>query len=309
MTHTIQFDTLLTGWNIWAQSYAATWPSSTAPRSIKLIIFRSNNSDFEVVGKSELETVQEWNKAYHFDLTNPIQVKAGDLIGWYNPNAAIPGGVVSYGSDGSSLTRWVYGGGVEVTGNTPQSYFNSLDFRIYSINVEGSTVNPPNNDFGIKAISWSSMQRFTVNNVLNENLIIGSLSITGSNSPEFVIQNDNCSNATLAPHETRTFDVIFTAASLGSKSASVSIPIISPSVDPLNVPLTALVTEICECDLNADGRCNMRDWLVFGQDWGRTDCLTPGVNCECDLNTDGRCNMRDWLLFGKAWGRTDCPTQ
>jgi hypothetical protein len=64
----------------------------------------------------------------------------------------------------------------------------------------------------------------------------------------------------------------------------------------------------CECDLNHDGRCDMRDWLVFGQDWGHTDCLTPGVNCECDLNTDGRCDMRDWLLFGKNWGRTDCPT-
>jgi hypothetical protein len=29
--------------------------------------------------------------------------------------------------------------------------------------------------------------------------------------------------------------------------------------------------------------------------------------CDCDLNSDGRCDMRDWLLFGKNWGRTDCP--
>jgi hypothetical protein len=29
--------------------------------------------------------------------------------------------------------------------------------------------------------------------------------------------------------------------------------------------------------------------------------------CECDLNRDRRCDMRDWLLFGKSWGRTDCP--
>jgi hypothetical protein len=51
----------------------------------------------------------------------------------------------------------------------------------------------------------------------------------------------------------------------------------------------------------------MRDWLLFGQDWGRTDCLDQGVTCECDLNTDGRCDMVDWLLFGQDWGRTDCP--
>ncbi len=61
----------------------------------------------------------------------------------------------------------------------------------------------------------------------------------------------------------------------------------------------------CECDLNADGRCNMSDWLLFGQRWGATNCNT--VPCACDLNADGRCNMSDWLLFGKNWGRTDCP--
>jgi outer membrane protein assembly factor BamB len=29
--------------------------------------------------------------------------------------------------------------------------------------------------------------------------------------------------------------------------------------------------------------------------------------CKCDLNHDGRCDMEDWLLFGEDWGRTDCP--
>ncbi len=67
--------------------------------------------------------------------------------------------------------------------------------------------------------------------------------------------------------------------------------------------------EFCECDLNHDGRCDMQDWLLFGQQWGWTVCLTPGVTCACDINTDGRCDMRDWLLFGKSWGRTDCPLQ
>jgi subtilisin family serine protease len=31
--------------------------------------------------------------------------------------------------------------------------------------------------------------------------------------------------------------------------------------------------------------------------------------CECDLNHDGRCDMQDWLAFGEDWGRTDCPSQ
>ncbi len=167
------------------------------------------------------------------------------------------------------------------------------------------SITPSSHDFGIKAIGWSSTQQFSVTNMLNENLAIGTLSLIGTNASEFIIQNDNCSGATLAPQETRTFDVVFTAASLGSKSAMVSIPITSPSVDPVTISLTALVTPICECDLNHDTRCDMSDWLLFGQRWGATNCNT--VPCACDLNTDGRCDMRDWLLFGRNWGRTNCP--
>jgi hypothetical protein len=64
----------------------------------------------------------------------------------------------------------------------------------------------------------------------------------------------------------------------------------------------------CECDLNDDTICDMQDWLVFGQDWGRTDCNEPGVEeCECDITQDGNCDMQDWLVFGGDWGRTDCP--
>ncbi len=144
MTHSIRSDSLLTGWNIWAQDYAVTWPASTAPRSVKLIIFRNNGSDIEVVGKSEPETVRVWNQAYHFDLANPIQVKAGDLIGWYDATVAqTPGGVISFDwvTQGSCLTRWAYN--VEISGTAPLSAFYPGEARVYSINVEGSPVPVP----------------------------------------------------------------------------------------------------------------------------------------------------------------------
>jgi len=61
---------------------------------------------------------------------------------------------------------------------------------------------------------------------------------------------------------------------------------------------------ICECDLNHDGSCNVFDWFMFIEDWGRTDCTG---DCECDLNHDGSCNVFDWFIFIEDWGRTDCP--
>jgi len=66
---------------------------------------------------------------------------------------------------------------------------------------------------------------------------------------------------------------------------------------------------ICQADLNIDGVTDMQDWLVFGDDWGRTNCDDPLLEtCECDINGDGTCDMQDWLKFGEDWGRTDCPT-
>ena len=42
-------------------------------------------------------------------------------------------------------------------------------------------------------------------------------------------------------------------------------------------------SDICECDLNHDGSCDMQDWLIFGEDWGRTDCPIPG---ECIVDQE-----------------------
>lgn len=65
------------------------------------------------------------------------------------------------------------------------------------------------------------------------------------------------------------------------------------------------INGLCECDITKDGRCDMRDWLVFGRRWGAVDCSTSNP-CACDLTNDSRCDMRDWLRFGEGWGRTNC---
>ena len=52
-------------------------------------------------------------------------------------------------------------------------------------------------------------------------------------------------------------------------------------------------------------RVRMKD--SYGR-WGLADCKPFGEDpCECDLNGDGSCDMQDWLIFGDDWGLTDCP--
>jgi len=76
---------------------------------------------------------------------------------------------------------------------------------------------------------------------------------------------------------------------------------------------TTLSSDVCECNLNTDHSCNILDYQLFIQDWGRTNCGTPpGTgnppnDCECDLNQDGKCNILDYQIFIQDWGRTDCP--
>jgi len=45
--------------------------------------------------------------------------------------------------------------------------------------------------------------------------------------------------------------------------------------------------DCCECDLNQDGKCDMQDWLLFGQDWGRTDCEADLVSTWIGEETGG----------------------
>jgi hypothetical protein len=83
--------------------------------------------------------------------------------------------------------------------------------------------------------------------------------------------------------------------------------------EPYVMATATWVAEVCECDLNQDGKCNILDYQQFIQDWGRTNCGTPPGSgtlpndCECDLNKDGKCNILDYQLFIKDWGRLDCP--
>ena len=42
----------------------------------------------------------------------------------------------------------------------------------------------------------------------------------------------------------------------------------------------------CGCDLNNDKVCDMSDYFIFGQDWGRTDCFQPAADLTADLVSD-----------------------
>jgi hypothetical protein len=104
----------------------------------------------------------------------------------------------------------------------------------------------------------------------------------------------------------------------GEEKAHINLWLLdgSPPSDDEDVEVTIKSFEFiphCECNLSADKSCNILDYQIFIQDWGRTNCGTPPGSgnppndCECDLNHDGNCDILDYQAFIQDWGRTDCP--
>lgn len=62
------------------------------------------------------------------------------------------------------------------------------------------------------------------------------------------------------------------------------------------------LADVCLCDLNASGLCDMQDWPLLSSDWGRENCM----GCDCDLDGDGDCDGADLPWFATDWVRPDC---
>ena len=106
--------------------------------------------------------------------------------------------------------------------------------------VPGSSVSPSSYNFGAVVVGSSSgAQTFTVTNTGTANLVIGTITLTGTDPGQFSKQNDNCSGQTVAPSGTCTVQAVFSPTSAGGMNANLSIPSNAPTV---NVPLSGTGT-------------------------------------------------------------------
>ena len=129
------------------------------------------------------------------------------------------------------------------TGVGTYDYGDRPYYDYFSVGANGQTapapsagvnlsVSPANKDYGNVIVgSTSSAQTFTVTSTGGVTLVIGTISITGTNASEFGKLNDNCSGQTLASSATCTIQALFSPASTGAKSANLSIPSNAPTVN------------------------------------------------------------------------------
>jgi len=103
---------------------------------------------------------------------------------------------------------------------------------------------PTFGDFGEVEIGSSLMRSFVISNTGTENLEIGEISITGTNSSDFNVQSDNCSGSTIAPSGSCTLDVTFSPTSVGRKNALLNISSNDSSTPNLSVPLNGTDSQV-----------------------------------------------------------------
>jgi hypothetical protein len=95
-------------------------------------------------------------------------------------------------------------------------------------------------------VSTSTYRTFTINNYVSEPLVLGTISLSGANTSEFSLFNDQCSGMKLYPGNSCTFQATFAPTSVGAKGVQVNIPSNDPDTTTLHIQLTGTATSTVE---------------------------------------------------------------
>jgi len=134
------------------------------------------------------------------------------------------------------------------------------------------SVIPNSLDFGnVNLGSQSSAQTFTISNTGDTDLVIGTITLTGTDTPEFSIQSNNCQGQALAPSASCTFEVVFLPTSAGLKSANLSIPSNDPDSPIFAVPLAGEAVDVVVANAGSD------DTICSGTCTALTGSVTGGT--------------------------------
>lgn len=131
----------------------------------------------------------------------------------------------SFPSSGSTTVSPVATTTYTLTANGPGGTTTAQTTVTVTSSTAAMSVSPTSKDFGSVATGGTSAaQTVTVTNTGSSDLMMGSVSISGTDSTSFAIQSDGVSGVSIPPSGMRTFDVVFGPATMGSKSATVNVP-------------------------------------------------------------------------------------
>ena len=129
---------------------------------------------------------------------------------------------------------------IDSSDNVHISYYDSTngDLKYATNAVPEITASPESYDFGsIQKRKSSPPATFTISNTGTADLVIGGVYLTGANPYQFSIQNDNCSDQTIAPSGSCAIEAIFNPTKTGTFNALIGIDSNDPDTTTLNIEL------------------------------------------------------------------------
>ena len=224
--------------------------------------------------------------------------------------------------------QWSFGDGATSTDQNPSHTYGDAGNYTVTLTVTGPggsdsaeeviavtglpdiAADPLSHDFGpVVAGATSEPKNFTVSNTGAADLEIGALSLTGA---DFAVQNDYCSNSTLAPSADCTFEITFSPASTGPENATLDIPSNDPDTPFLDIPVEGTgVSGDPVPDIDANGSDG--PLLIFH---GENLTITASLACEgrCDEDADWWVAAISpfglhWFTLDSGWIRSDTPVR
>jgi len=218
------------------------------------------------------------------------------------------GGVNYTYDDAGRLVRADYGAG-GVIEYTYDAAGNRISKRVVGpAPAPDIEVDPPSHNFGgVEVGKESAAREFTVSNAGTEDLVIGAVSITGTNADCFRKGTDDCSTQTVAPGGSCVVDVVFRPCATGAETATLSIPSNDPDENPelANLTGTGLPPPgSCAGDCDGGGTVTVNELI---------QCVNialgnqPVSSCpDCDPGGDGDVTV-DELVKAVNAALSGCP--
>jgi Subtilase family/PKD domain/Viral BACON domain len=142
---------------------------------------------------------------------------------------------------GIHTISWEYEKDVSVSEGSDKVWIDDIIFPPFNLDIQDISVAPGSYDFGDIAVdSASSTQTFSVSNSGNGDLVIGAVSLTGTDSSQFYVTADSCAGVTLVPTAGCSIDVNLLPIVTGAKSASLAISSNDPGTPVFNAALSGV---------------------------------------------------------------------
>jgi hypothetical protein len=205
----------------------AVWTAEAAGTSGNLEGIAHGENIFVAVGEAVLTSPD----GIHWTKRDPGTNQRFSGVAYGSGTFAAVGesGVLFTSPDGSVWTRRdsgtrfdlfaiAYGGGIFIVAGEGGTLLRSDLLPSPQISVS-----PASLDFGSVTVGSSSSQSLMVTNSGSADLSLQRLAISGADSIDFTIQNDQCTGTTLQTNQNCTLQVVFSPHTAGSKSATLSI--------------------------------------------------------------------------------------